>query len=153
MSLEDYVVQTKTTDIPGGSITVRGLSLQDLSPLLTSYRPQLQAIWSKIEAVREGKTLGDIDIAEAIQIALEICPPIVGGLIAMAADEAHLSEKAARLPISAQVDAIDAISTLTFEQNGGSAKLWEAVIKMIKGVAVLAKPQVATLIARQSQRR
>lgn len=146
MSLRTYVVPKQTVEIPGNEpIVVRGLSLEDLSPLLTKYRPELQQVWDTIEAVQQGKTGEDINVAQAIQIALQICPPLVGGLIAYAADEPDLSAIASKLPLAVQVDAIQIISNMTFEQNGGAVKLWEAVISMIKGVAVLAKPQIAAL--------
>ena len=135
MALVDIKVPTEDVAVPGGSLTVRGLSLNDLTVLLSGFRTELERIFAHMEKMGSVSMEGMAEIADTLLLK---SPTLVAHAILLAADEEITSEavkQALKLSIGVQTDAIEKIGRLTFEGSGGVKKFLGTLVKISKGVA------------------
>ena len=129
MALEDFELPTLQVGLPGGdSFAVRGLSLQDITKLMSQHGNEMEAFFQKYAGNPNASPLSvGMDL-------LDTAPVLLNKMIAMAADRPHLADKVAKLPLTVQQEAIEHIAQLTFDAAGGPKKFIEAVVRLIKGV-------------------
>ncbi|MBK3745539.1 hypothetical protein G3A39_40990 [Paraburkholderia aspalathi] len=140
MALSDYNILTQDIALPGGnSFPVRGLSLIDVTSLFRSRGPEIQAYFAKYMGDKPtGKGAKATDLASklsgelGIQL-LDAAPMLAAEIISCAADEPSMAYTASRLPITIQLEALEAIATMTFDAAGGPKKFMEAVMRVLQG--------------------
>jgi len=133
MALTDVYIPRRDVPFRDTSFSVRGLSLIDVSALMQTHLEQIDHLFKLYDAdeTRE-QALG-----EAARFGVTIVretPSMVGLLIALAADEPSAVEKANRLPLAVQVEALRNIIELTFEEAGGAKKFLDMVVEMVRGM-------------------
>lgn len=126
MALSDYVIQTETVPLKGGSLEVRGLGLDDVTVLLRNHMPDLDKLFDLYDETQTDPTKFGETAKYAIKIVSQ-APGLVANMIALASDEPDEVEKCRRLPMAAQVKALTAIIKITFEEAGGPKKFYETL--------------------------
>lgn len=107
-------------------MTVRGLSLVDVSYLVSRHRADLEKVFSLYQSfsqadpsIADGAALSDATIISYGYELLREAPGILANIIAVGADARDQVENIARLPATIQIDALKAVCTLTIEDFGG----------------------------------
>ena len=138
MSLADYQPMRVDVPVKGTSISVRGLSLDDVAILMNTYLRDIDALFRLYEdEVDEASK-----VAAMAQFAIVLCreaPALVGHLIALSADEPNMVDRARRLSLPAQVDLLKAIFEMTFEEAGGARKFCESLGMLLRTLAPAAQ--------------
>lgn len=130
MSLADFQPLTRTVKAGRLELTVRGLSLDDVSVLINDHLVDLDKLFELYERGAEQPLASARFILSLTQEA----PALIATAIALAADEPDLVSKARKLSIPAQVELVKAILTLTFEEAGGLGKFVESLTILLKGL-------------------
>ena len=132
MALKDFVIPTKEISFPDGStFAVRGLSLQDITTLLSRYGSEMEMFFQRYAGN---------DNVNPLAVGMDLlnqAPALLSTIIALAADEPDGGPIVARYPLNVQQEAIEAIAQLTFDAAGGPKKFIEAVARLIKGMTNL----------------
>lgn len=132
MALEDFVLPTEEVQLPGGkSFAVRGLSLQDITVLISKHGPTMEEFYRRYSADENNNPL---------QVGMDLigqAPSLVAQIIAIAADEPNMADRVIRLPIVTQQDALEKLGKLTFDASGGPKKFVEAVIRLVQSTTNL----------------
>lgn len=123
MALSDFQPDTITISV-GKKTTfdVRGLSFIDLSSIMRTHFNDLEHLFEIYEK-EAGQDINNMAMARYATALISDAPGLVAHLIALAADEPEMVDRAHRLPLLTQVDALRAIGKLTFEEVGGVKKL------------------------------
>src|SRR5690606_36122431 len=132
---EEILVRPAKGDKPAQSITVRGIALDDIMKLFRVHGPDIIKLYDNLTSDKAKLEAGDS--AQIVLQALEQFPDLVADLIVLATDAkntvaAHAVAK--RLPVTVQLNAIEAIIRLTLEDHGGVGELIETVLRMFGGV-------------------
>lgn len=138
MALADITFAKETINLPGGnSFTVRGISTDDIATLLRSRSDEIGKFFVKYAG--QAKRAGN-EAAIGMEL-LESAPGLMGEIIALAADEPTMAAVASRLPLPTQLEAIEKIASLTFDEAGGVGKFVEAVIRLVSGTTTFLQSQ------------
>lgn len=138
--LEFFEPQTEFVEFHGGRFKVRAISLPDVAILVDVHEYAINII---VEKVRKQKELieaeGDEDVIRELFVSLiteliRESPMLVANLIAICADARHAVDKAEKLPINLQLDALTKIAKLTFTDIASIKKLWTDVMTMVQGI-------------------
>ena len=133
MALRDYSPQTVTVNLPGSnSFAVAGLSLSDLTSLLSEHRADFLAAVALFE---EHKA----DPANFALDAIKILPELVAKAVARAAGEPDAVRVVASLPAPILLEAVMAIGRLTFEDEGALPKFIANLTSLAGGVGAAIK--------------
>lgn len=148
MSLKNLKLPTEVVNVPGGgSFTVRGLALADITAIVRGRGPQIRALFDQY-AGRAMESIGDDDLNEIGSSLLEMAPEIAAVVIAHASEydpDPDTIGVAALLPFPVQLDAIEKIGKLTFDAEGGPKKVVETVIRVMQGTTnLMADMRVST---------
>lgn len=138
MALADYQPETRVIPFSGGSFTVKGLSLSDITTLVHHHLPDLEALFDLGSEVIGGRTeLSEQDVSSIAIALVEQAPGFVANLIALASGE-HADPKAisaaGNLPFPLQVVTIVDIADLTFSEVGGIKKAFALVTERMTAV-------------------
>jgi hypothetical protein len=133
MSLSDFVAEKAEVRFKGGSFDVRGLSLSDLSLLLRSHVTEVETIFTTAMRVRTG-TVEESEYSKLAMNLLQDAPVFIATLIAQQADAPEAFSAAVLLPMPVQLDALEKIATLTFEEYGGVGKFVGSLESLIAGM-------------------
>lgn len=133
MALADYVVERKAVPFKGGSFDVRGLSLDDVTVLMREHLSDLDQIFELYASTTSQEVLVGETARYAIKLVQE-APGLVANVIALASDEPHQADRARTLSIPVQVDALEKIFLLTFEEAGGAKKFFESLGRLLTGL-------------------
>ena len=148
MALSDYTIPR--TDIKAGKtvLSVRGLSLDDISFLVSVHKEDVDAIVETFRSKVVGKTddvsPDTIDAAvrengdELITAFLQQFPLVAANVISLACDEPEAWKNAQRLPLPVQVEALLSIAKLTFEDAEGFKKFVGNVIAVLRSASAQA---------------
>lgn len=130
MSLADYQPARESVQFRGGSFQVRGLSADDLGVLLKHHLPDLDRLF---ELYAEGvdERLAVFGTAQYAIKLVQDAPGLTAHVIALAADEPEMVDKARQLSIPVQVEALKTIVKLTFEEAGGPKNFFEGMKKLV----------------------
>lgn len=131
MSLADFQPETLTVKYKGNELTVRGLSMIDISSILKVHMHDLETLFDMYEQESQGLTFGNVALAKYATRLISDAPGLVAHIIALACDEPAMVNKAERLPMIVQIEAIKKIGTLTFEEVGGVKKLIEEMGNLV----------------------
>lgn len=114
---------------------VRGLGLAHITHIVRQHRSICASLYQEALA---GKLTGSVE-----QIAYDMLDdfvPLASLVIACGCGSPNSADKAAELPLSVQVDALEKIIGLTLIAHGGLGKLVEVVTRTV-GAAKLLIPQ------------
>lgn len=131
MSLADFTPARETVEFKGGSFDVRGLSLDDVSILMRSHLPDVEAI---IDLLAKGNAGAEFEVSAVLEHAITLvkeAPGLVANLIALACDEPDEVDKARALSLPVQVRAIETICKVTFDEAGGPKKFVESLVHLL----------------------
>lgn len=116
-------------------LTVRGLSYQDFMVLFTTFGKGVDQVLSFIDASSKGgKVPDDFDLKEFGMGMIGSSPQVVALLIALAADLPSNRDDVARMPLPAQIDALEKIYELTVTEAGGLADFLALVSRIARNV-------------------
>jgi len=133
MPISDYKPLTAEVTFKGGSLSVRGLVLEDVATLLRLHLTDLDKI---IEMFESGPPT-DLEYMEYAKYAVKIAreaPGLVANTIALACDDGDNVDDYRKLSMPIMITAIKAIAGLTFEEAGGPKKFFESLMEMIRGM-------------------
>lgn len=133
MDLAGYQQPRDKVEFTGGSLDLRGLSLNDFSQLLRFYKDDLESLFDIYENVNPGET--DLTAAGVAKFAIKIisdAPGLVGNVIAMSCDQTspEAIKGAMALPPHIQLLAIQKIGELTFSEVGGVKKFVDLILSL-----------------------
>lgn len=118
MGLRDMKLPSSTVEVPGcGSFAVRGLSVTEIEGLMNEHGAEMRAAFDALTTRKD-----NAEIASTVSTLVTKMPRLAAHVIAVAADDPEGVEFASRLPILAQLKAIDVIGGLTFGVEGGLKK-------------------------------
>lgn len=129
---------TETILFNGGEITVRGLTVPDISQLVQVHQDTAKSIYDRFS----GKNADALSEQTVESLALEILgqfPAAVAHLIALCGDEPELIAEYAKLPVDVQVAALEKIAVLTFAMEGGVKNFVETVTRIAASAGGLSK--------------
>lgn len=126
MALADYQPERVDIQFKGGPLSVRGLSLDDVSVLVKHHLTDLDQLL-ELYSKNVDPQLAVMATAQYAVTLVREAPALVANFIALAADEPEQADKARRLPIPVQVECIKEIGRLTFEEAGGAKKFFESL--------------------------
>lgn len=134
MAIADFVLPTEEVQLPDGkSFAVRGISLEDVTILLSKHGAEMDGFYQQMSARQD---------QSAMEVGLSLigkAPDLVANIIAMAADEPALANVVKKFTIGVQQDALEKIAKLTFDASGGPGKFIEAVTKLVQATGNLTK--------------
>lgn len=133
--LADFEPIRETVSSGKMSISVRGLSLVDISQILATHGDDLDSLLELYDQYGDGQ-FTNIAFGRYITNLLTDGPALVAHAIALAMDEPELVERAQRLPLGLQLEAAKTIGRLTLVEVGGVKKLFE----MLRNVAANLSP-------------
>lgn len=126
--LADYNPERREIVLKGGSFHVTGLSLNVLAALLKTHLSEAGQIFELIE----GKiTLDQVDKAGLAATLITEAPGLAANIIALAAGEPNAAAQAAQLPAPVQIEALEMIGDLTFNEVGGVKKTLETLLRLM----------------------
>lgn len=134
MGLKELKFPEATIKTPGGDITVRGLSLRDITELVRRHKAAFEGLFNDVtsgKADLDSLTNGDTLIAMLAQTAPELAAEVIA---AGAGDGGDLEaiEVAKSLPFPTQVELLEQIGLLTFAMEGGLKKVVETVTRVMQ---------------------
>lgn len=132
MTLATYVAKKAAVSLGGENapLMLRGISLDDVTGLLGTHLPEIE----KIFEMYNKPDVSEHAMAETLKTAVVIvkdAPNIVGQMIARCADEPDMSDVARTLPVDIQIECIEKILTLTFEEAGGAKKFGDKMLGLV----------------------
>lgn len=128
MSLADYQPEREQIFHKGSLlVSVRGLSLDDLSVLVRGNLAELQQIYAALKQPDQFS----IDELMIMQL-INQTPLLAAKIISLAADEPAALEAASRLTVPLQMTILIAVARLTFEDVGGP-KAFVAMVGQLVG--------------------
>lgn len=145
MALADFQAERRDVMVNGKALfSVEGLSLETLALLVNTHMPDLEYVFGiVVHGERADETLPEQLLRVARGLARE-APGLVANIIAICSGEmvgkdnpahetvnAGLINQARRLPFPAQVQALEMIGTMTFEEAGGVKKAVESLMILL----------------------
>jgi len=142
--LKDLRLPTADISTSGGSITVRGLTLVDITTLVRGRFDEVASLFDKYVPQEGASSLNTEAIGREL---IDTAPEIAAYIIALAADgDEDDAGIAMKLPFPVQIEALEAIGKLTFGADGGPKKVLETVIRIAKHVTGLVRDARASEI-------
>jgi hypothetical protein len=135
-----YTLKTETIPFDGGEITVRGLTVPDITQLVSVHQDTARSIYDRFS----GKNADALSEQTVESLALEILgtfPAAVAHLIWLCDPEhgdAPIDDYAV-LPVDVQVASLEKITTLTFAMQGGLKNFVETVARIAANAGGLSK--------------
>lgn len=118
MALADYEPERVTIEYKGKALaSVRGLNFEDVTALIKTHLPALQAVY--VDARLRKLLPNDRNIQGLILDLIIKFPETAAKAIEIASDEPGTADKARRLPLPLQMKLFIEIVRLTFEDVGG----------------------------------
>ena len=148
MSLKSLNLATRTLKLPGGPMTVRGLSLQEILTLVQTFRPAMTVIFEELSKAHGQEDTPEI-ASERAKLVIENlfgdAPDFVYSVIVMgcgdSVDDPAAMETARMLDLGSQIALLNAIGEVTFEAGGGAGNVVGLVAQaLIKTTSLLPRP-------------
>lgn len=115
-------------------LEVRGLSFADISELISNHKPDVDKIMQLWETF-DKDSIADGDVYEMITgFAFDLlndAPIIISTIIAMCADCMDKLDRVARLPLSIQIQSLEAIIQLTADDFGGMVPMLGKIANLV----------------------
>ena len=140
MGIRDIVLPVEKVAVGEGFFLVRGLSLTDITPIINAHFPVVASLFQQFtadlqaEGPQTEKGLGE-RIGSAGRTILQDAPEVVVEIITAALDDEDrdgLADIVRRLPIPAQMEALEKIGRLTFTSEAVVGKTLEMVIAALE---------------------
>jgi hypothetical protein len=137
MGLAQFEPETKTLPLPGGgdnSVTLRGLSLDDLTALVSARMSELKTFYELYERSRLEIFATKRTDAFILMLVGRV-PDLVAEVISMASTEAKdpaAREQARRLPFAFQAECLSEITRMTLVDAGGLGNLSAMLASLMK---------------------
>ena len=143
MGLKNYKPRRHEFDLGDGqTLSVRGLSLNDISVLVEHHLPDLESLFDMFS---DATAQSDAQFEAMVVNLLQRAPGLAANIIAVAADEPDEPQAAEMLPAPLQVNILLKIGTFTFEEVGGVKKGMEGIVALLskmKAKKLLTKAQL-----------
>jgi hypothetical protein len=130
-SFKTFRIPRKDVPTSGGTFSVRGVSLADLTEVFLAERHQLEAVYDR---VMNGSVSSDPEVA-VLQV-LQSAPDVVARLIASANDEPDEWATVRDMPLADQLVLALGVLEVTFESGGGVKKVVETVTKAVRAMSL-----------------
>lgn len=133
MSLAAFQPEKQTVEIGAGvSLSIRGLSLNDISNLIKLHAGDLDGVFDLYsQASESGRDFDGIVFANYLMQLISSAPGLVSSIIATAADEPDQVDNAALLPLPVQYDIMQKIFGLTFSDIATLKKIFADVMTKV----------------------
>lgn len=118
MALRNYKPKTDTIQAGDEEVTIRALTLSDVTILVDAHWSEMKAIYD-FYAGTEAEASIDEKVNRAILECVRVAPDLAAAMIAVSAGEPDAVEIAKSLPFTVQVDAVLKIVTMTLSEAGG----------------------------------
>lgn len=141
MGLSNYKPESHQVVLQGGSFSVEGLSLEDVSVLVREHLPDLEGLF---DIFQKANVSASTDLVPVVQSLVSQAPGFAANLIAIASREPDAAANAAKIPFPKQVEIILVIGDLTFKETGGIKKSWELVAALLQRN----KPMLSKVLAK-----
>lgn len=145
MSLSEYTPERFSISLPrGAAFSVRGVSVEDFSALLRDHMPHIDQMFD-LYAKQTKDVFASGAAEKLVLMVVKDFPKITAAIISLAADEPGTEAKAAKLPLPVQIQALQNIGRLTFEEVGGPKAFFESLKGLMGGLTIPAKmtPKIA----------
>lgn len=130
--LETLIIPTDTVEFNGQKLELHGLGLAEITFVVRHNRELLADLYQK---ALKGELIGSVE--EIALMLLDEFVPLASVVIACGLGAPQSADKAAKLPLRVQVEAIEKIIDLTLVGEGGLEKLMEIVTRAMAGAANL----------------
>lgn len=140
MGIRDIVLPVEKVAVGGDNFLVRGLSFTDITPIINRHFPVVAALFERFTAdmqQNEGADFGE-KIGSVGRVILEDAPQVLVEIIVAGLDEEDKDDVEAlhgmvrRLPMPAQMEALEKIGRLTFTSEAVVGKMVEMVIAALE---------------------
>jgi hypothetical protein len=121
MSLSAFQPVSSSISIGNTSLTVRGLSIQDVSSLMSAHLVDLESIIDMYEQ-SNGEGISTIGLGKFVLNIVKDAPGLAAHIIALASDEPDQVEMAAKIKFFDQIKLIREIGRLSFDDVTGLKK-------------------------------
>lgn len=121
MSLANLQLRTETVSYNDTDIVLHGLSANAIAGLILSQLSNIEEIFNIVEAagVKKAEDLANVNIVEVGQRLLVQLPDFIAHVIAYSAHEPEQWSKVIHLPAPVQVDCLNKLAKLTFQDEAG----------------------------------
>jgi hypothetical protein len=145
MALKDY--QPERLEVTSKKLTfsVRGLSLNDLTVILRGHGEDLERLIALYNSIADmGGSRSDVS-GRMVSTMLTDVPLLAARVIAQATDEDGIElDNVVRIPMPLQIDALQKIMKLTFEEVGGVKKFGAVLLKTLNDMGFSVVPASIT---------
>lgn len=142
MLLAEYAPQREQVTFRSGSLSVRGLALDDIALLMRDNLSDLDSLLRMYSHEIDERVTVSATAQYAVALIRDT-PALVARVIALACDEPEHENKARKLPIPVQVDVLKKIVELTFSEAGGAKKFFESLTNLLTVIRPTDKQQVS----------
>lgn len=121
MSLANLQLRTETVNYNDTDIVLHGLSANAIAGLILSQLSNIEEIFNIVEAagVKKAEDLANVNVVEVGQRLLVQLPDFIAHVIAYSAHEPEQWSKVMHLPAPVQVDCLNKLAKLTFQDEAG----------------------------------
>lgn len=130
MGLKDLTLPTETVELPGGKVSLRGLSVNDIQVMFIQNADTMTNLFNELVNTPSDPT--DMLSGDVASRLLTKAPDMVAQIIAVSAGEPDEVEKVKMLPAPLQLEMLEKVGNLTFCMEGGVKKTLETVIRMFQ---------------------
>jgi hypothetical protein len=136
MSLREYVVGCRTINLPNDKkMSVRSFGFDDIQYLLVNKHGLIDTALKLFgESGFNGDSADPQQVREFGVSLLAALPELVAELIAIAADEPDMGDKARRLPAPVQLEALMAIYELTFTEPDSVKNFFDRLASLMTSI-------------------
>jgi hypothetical protein len=133
MSLRTLKYEHASIEVSGGTVAVRGLSLDDVMQLTRRHGPAMGQLFEQV--MRDGVDLDSVAAHGAL--VLDQAPALAAEIIACGTGDGRDDTAIAlarTLPFPDQIALIEAVAAATFATEGSAKKVVEIVIRTMRGL-------------------
>ncbi len=136
MSLRDYVIATRTVALHGDNkLSIRALGFDDIQHLLINRHGLIDSALKLFgDSGFDAERANEQEVRSFAAKMLATLPELVAELIAIAADEPDLADKAKRLPAPVQLEALMAAYQLTFTEPDSVKNFFDHLADLISSI-------------------
>lgn len=140
-----YTLTTERIEFTGGFIAVRGLTIPEITQLVSVNSEAAIMLFDEIKHAAAEKK--EFDLAFFLFSVLNRFSVAVAHTIALAADCPDDIAGISKLPPDVQAAALEAIARISFAMDGGAKKFWQTVLSLLGekgGLVEKLKPHIET---------
>lgn len=135
MSLRDYVIATRSIKLPREqSLSIRALGFDDIQHLLINRGGLVDKALQLFDASGFKQDASDAEVRTFGASLLATLPELVAEIIAVAADEPELADKARRLPAPVQLEALMGAYELTFAEPDSVKNFFDRLASLMTSI-------------------